>query len=64
MNAFSKKAQNLQRSLAIHFVHDNFCRQHQTLKTTPAIKAGLTDRLWTLHDVARLPDLTDGGLAA
>jgi IS1 family transposase len=55
-NAFSKKAENLARALALHFMHYNFCRKHQTVKTTPAIAAGLTDRLWTLHDLARLPD--------
>ena len=63
-NAFSKKALNLQRSLALYFMHYNFCRKHSTIKTTPAMMAGLTDRLWTLHDLARLPDLMTGGLAA
>ena len=63
-NAFSKKALNLQRSLALYFMHYNFCRKHSTIKTTPAVKAGLTDRLWTLHDLANLPDLMTGGLAA
>jgi IS1 family transposase len=63
-NGFSKKAENLQRSLALYFMHYNFCRVHQTLKTTPAIKAGLTDRIWTLHDLANLPELMRGGLAA
>lgn len=59
-NAFSKKAENLQRACALNFMYYNFCRRHQTLKTTPAIKAGLTNRLWTLHDLAKLPDvLTD-----
>ena len=63
-NAFSKKALNLQRSLALYFMHYNFCRRHSTIKTTPAIAAGVTDRLWTLHDLANLPDLMSGGLAA
>lgn len=63
-NGFSKKAENLQRALALYFMHYNFCRVHQTLKTTPAIKAGLTDRIWTLHDLANLPDLMRGGVAA
>jgi hypothetical protein len=63
-NAFSKKAENLDRALALHFVHYNYCRNHGTLKTTPAIAAGLTDRAWTLHDLARLPDLMEGGAAA
>lgn len=63
-NGFSKKAENLQRSLALYFMYYNFCRKHATIKTTPAIKAGLTDRIWTLHDLANLPDLMRGGLAA
>lgn len=63
-NAFSKKAQNLYRSLAIYVMHYNFVRKHTTLRTTPAIAHGLTDRVWTLHDLANLPDLIRGGLAA
>ena len=34
-----------------------------TIKSTPAIKAGLTDRIWTLHDLARLPDHMRGEAA-
>lgn len=63
-NAFSKKAQNLHRSLAIYAIHYNFVRKHQTLKTTPALAHGITDRAWTLEDIANLPDYISGGLAA
>ena len=63
-NGFSKKAENLQRACALNFMYYNFCRRHQTLKTTPAIKAGLTDRLWTLHDLAKLPDVLSDSIAA
>lgn len=63
-NGFSKKAENLQRALALHFMHYNFCRKHSSIKTTPAIKAGLTNRMWTLHDLANLPDLMADGIAA
>jgi IS1 family transposase len=63
-NAFSKKAHNLHRNLAIHFMHYNFCRRHMTLKTTPAIAHGLTDRIWTLHDLANLPDVLQNSEAA
>ncbi|MGA8574952.1 MAG: IS1 family transposase [Candidatus Cybelea sp.] len=63
-NAFSKKAQNLQRTLALHFMHYNFCRKHQTLKTTPAIAHGLTDRAWSLQDLANLPDFIGGQAVA
>jgi IS1 family transposase len=63
-NAFSKKARNLQRSVALYAVHYNWVRRHSTLKTTPAIAHGLTDRVWTLEDIASLPDYMSGGLAA
>jgi IS1 family transposase len=55
-NAFSRKAQNLDRALALHFVYYNFARKHQTLKTTPAIAAGVADHIWSLQEIAMLPD--------
>jgi len=63
-NAFSKKARNLQRSVALYAIHYNFVRKHSTLKTTPAIAHGITDRVWTLEDIANLQDYMSGGLAA
>ncbi|MGH7737512.1 MAG: IS1 family transposase [Candidatus Tyrphobacter sp.] len=63
-NGFSKKMANLQCALALHYMHYNFCRVHSTLKTTPAIASNLTDRIWTLHDLANLPDLMRGEAAA
>jgi hypothetical protein len=56
-NAFSKKAANLRRACALNFMHYNFCRRHQTLKTTPAIAATLTNRIWTTCDLANLPEV-------
>jgi IS1 family transposase len=53
-NAFSKKLENHENSLAIHFMHYNFCRIHQTLRVTPAMAAGLTDRVWELSDLVNL----------
>jgi hypothetical protein len=55
-NAFSKKALNLDRALALHFVYYNFARRHASIKTTPAIKAGIADHVWTLQEIARLAD--------
>jgi hypothetical protein len=63
-NAFSKKALNRSRSLALYFMHYAFWRHNITLKTTPALAAVLTDRLWTVHDLPQLPDLMRGGLGA
>jgi IS1 family transposase len=51
-NAFSKKLDNHMHALALYFVHYNFCRIHKTLRVTPAMAAGVTDRLWSLEDVA------------
>jgi len=53
-NAFSKKVENLEYALALHFMYYNFCRVHQTLKMTPAMAAGLTDHPWTIEEVVRL----------
>jgi IS1 family transposase len=55
-NAFSKKIQNHAHAVAIHFMYCNFVRIHKTLGVTPAMEAGLTDKLWSLEDIARLPD--------
>lgn len=53
-NAFSKKAEMLAYSIAITFCYHNFVRVHQTLKTTPAVKAGIADRKWTIEDMVNL----------
>jgi IS1 family transposase len=50
-NAFSKKLQNLKSALALYFAHYNFCRIHRTLRVTPAMEAGVTNRLWSIGDL-------------
>jgi len=50
-NAFSKKWENLRASLALHFATYNFVRRHSTLRMTPAMKAGLTNRFWGIEDL-------------
>jgi IS1 family transposase len=55
-NAFSKKIENHKHSLAIHFMHYNFCRVHQTLRVTPAMEAGISDHVWSLEEIASLLD--------
>ena len=55
-NAFSKKLANLEHHVALYFVHYNFCRVHQTLRTSPAMAAGITD---TLHDMEWIVGLID-----
>ena len=53
-NAHSKKLENLICAVALHFTHYNFVRQHSTLKTTPAVAAGIADHPWTLQDLIGL----------
>lgn len=50
-NAFSKKLDNHIHALALYFAFYNFCRIHKSLRVTPAMAAGITDRLWTLDDI-------------
>ncbi|MEM1079918.1 MAG: IS1 family transposase, partial [Pseudomonadota bacterium] len=58
-NAFSKKVENHAHAVALHFMHYNFVRVHQTLKVTPAMQAGLTDRLWDISDLLGLIDANE-----
>src|ERR1700722_10724437 len=53
-NAFSKKVENHAHAIALHYMHYNFCRVHQTLRVTPAMQAGLTSRVWDIEDLAAL----------
>jgi len=50
-NAFSKKLVNLKAALALHFAHYNFCRVHSSLRVTPAMAAGVTERIWELEEL-------------
>ncbi len=56
-NAFSKKIENLAYAVALHFMHYNFCRIHQTLRVTPAMEAGLSDHVWSLEEIAALVEI-------
>ncbi len=60
-NAFSKKADMLAYSVAITFSYHNFVRVHQTLKTTPAVKAGIAKRKWTIEEMVDLLPLNIAG---
>ena len=57
-NAFSKKVENLAAAVALHFMHYNFARPHQSLgkNTTPAMAAGISDHVWTCEEIAALLD--------
>lgn len=53
-NGFSKKVENHGYAVALHFMYYNFVRIHTTLKITPAMAAGVTDRLWEIGDIVKL----------
>jgi IS1 family transposase len=53
-NAFSKKVENLKAAVSLHFAHYNFVRIHRTLGCTPAMEAGVDNRLWTIGDLVEL----------
>jgi transposase-like protein/IS1 family transposase len=50
-NAFSKKWENLEAAYSLWFAYYNWCRKHQSIGMTPAMKQGLTDRVWTLAEL-------------
>ncbi len=53
-NAFSKKLENHTAAVSLYFMYYNFVRIHTTLRVTPAMAAGVTERLWDINDVIRL----------
>ncbi len=59
-NAFSKKLENHALSVALHYMNYNFCRIHKTLRITPAMAAGVTDRLWSVGDIVNVLEAWEG----
>lgn len=59
-NAFSKKIENHAYAVALHMTFYNFVRIHKTLRMTPAMAAGIADRLWTMEDIVALIDAAEG----
>lgn len=55
-NAFSKKVENHEHSLALHMMNYNFCRIHQSLRVTPAMEAGVSNHVWSLEELVGLLD--------
>jgi IS1 family transposase len=55
-NGFSKKIENHVHALALYFVHYNWMRIHKTLRVTPAMAAGLTDKLIGWEDIIAIMD--------
>jgi hypothetical protein len=55
-NSFGKKVDNHAHAIALHYMHYNFCRVHQTLRVTPAMEAGIADHVWTIEEVVGILD--------
>jgi hypothetical protein len=55
-NTFNRKIDNHIYALSLYFVFYNFCRMHKTLRMSPAMAAGVADRLWSMEDVVALID--------
>jgi IS1 family transposase len=53
-NGFSKKIENHVAAIAIHYMHYNFVRIHQTLRVTPAMQAGVSDHVWSIEEMIGL----------
>lgn len=53
-NAFNKKVENHAYAVALHMMYYNFVRIHKTLRVTPAMAAGVADRLWEIGDIVAL----------
>jgi transposase-like protein/IS1 family transposase len=50
-NGFSRKRANLRAALALYFAYYNFCKFHKAIRMTPAMKAGITRRPWSVADL-------------
>src|SRR6266851_10147378 len=55
-NGFSKKIENHANAVALHFMYYNFGRIHKSLRVTPAMEAGIADRVWALEEIVALAD--------
>ena len=55
-NGFSKKVENHEHAIALHFMHYNFGRIHKTLRVTPAMQAGIAGHVWSLEEIAALAE--------
>ena len=69
-NGFSKKIENHEHSISLHYMYYNFCRVYQTLtkqaggiRKTPAMTAGVTDHVWKLEEVVGLLEEKEAGSA-
>lgn len=53
-NAFSKKLENHMHAISLYFMFYNFCKIHKSLRVTPAMEAGISEKLWEISDIVAL----------
>jgi len=58
-NGFSKKFDNHCHALTLYFVWYNFVKLHKAHKLTPAMAAGITDKLWSVEDIVALVEASE-----
>ena len=62
-NGFSKKVENHANAVALHFAYYNLVKVHKTLRMTPAMAAGVTDKLWEMSDLVAVLEATEAAPA-
>ena len=60
-NGFSRKLRNHEAAVALNYFAYNFVRIHRTLRVTPAMAAGVTDRLWDVSDIVAVLEAAEKG---
>jgi hypothetical protein len=63
-NGFSRKLENHVAAVALQYFVYNFIRIHRTLRTTPAMAAGVTTKLWEVSDLVALLEAVESKKAA
>ncbi|MEP6669002.1 MAG: hypothetical protein ABJF10_07620 [Chthoniobacter sp.] len=53
-NAFSKKIENFKAAVGLHYAYYNFCKVHKTVRTAPAVAAGVINSAWTVADLVEM----------
>jgi hypothetical protein len=61
-NAFSRKMENHAAAVALYYFSYNLVKIHGTLRVTPAMAAGVTNRLWEVSDLVALLEASERGL--
>lgn len=53
-NAFSKKLENHEAAIGLFVAWYNYCQKNRTIRTAPAVAAGLTDHVWTARELIEI----------